>query len=427
MVKLLIIADDFTGALDTGVQFSSGGIKTKVIVDNHLEVREDERNQVLVIDAETRHLSDTDAYRIIYDIVEAAEEAGIPYIYKKTDSALRGNIGSELTAALEASSAEVLPFIPAFPKMNRITSGGIHYIDGVPVSKSVFGQDPFEPVMKDSVKEIILAQRDALVTEVAESEKAKCSVPSGILVYDAVTDESLEETAFLLKKQNLCHLMAGCAGFATILPRLLGLHGEERREEYLSPRLLVVCGSVNPITRKQLAYGVKCGYPKINLIPEQKLNQDWWETPDGGKTIQSVKEAVEAGDCCIIDSNDPEGTNSTMEYAGEHQITLEEVRVRISQTLGMAAKKLLEQDIRTTFLVTGGDTLLGLMKQIGSNELMPVCEMAPGSVLTKLEWQGKTYHIITKSGGFGDEKLLEQIVKKLKNKVSAMQAADLHD
>lgn len=414
MVKLLIIADDFTGALDTGVQFSFGGIKTKVIVDNHLEVREDEKNQVLVIDAETRHLSDTDAYRIIYDIVEAAEKAGIPYIYKKTDSALRGNIGSELTAALEASSAEVLPFIPAFPKMNRITREGIHYIDGVPVSKSVFGQDPFEPVMKDSVKEIILSQRDTLVTEVAESEKAKCSAPSGILVYDAVTDESLEETAFLLKKQNLCHLMAGCAGFATILPQLLELHGEERQEEYLNPRLLVVCGSVNPITRKQLAYGAKCGYPKINLIPEQKLNQDWWETPDGGKTIQSVKEAVEAGDCCIIDSNDLEGTNSTMEYAGEHQITLEEVRVRISQTLGMAAKKLLEQDIRTTFLITGGDTLLGLMKQIGSNELMPVCEMAPGSVLTKLEWQGKTYHIITKSGGFGDEKLLEQIVDKLK-------------
>lgn len=414
MVKLLIIADDFTGALDTGVQFSSGGIKTKVIVDNHLEVREDEKNQVLVIDAETRHLSDVEAYRIIYDIVSAAEKAGIPYIYKKTDSALRGNIGSELTAALEASGAEVLSFIPAFPKMNRITREGIHYIDGVPVSQSVFGQDPFEPVKRDSVKEIILSQRDVLVTEVAETAKEKYSAQSGILVYDAVTDESLEETAFLLKKQKLCHLMAGCAGFATILPQLLELHGEERQEEYLNPRLLVVCGSVNPITRKQLAYGAKCGYTKLNLMPEQKLNQDWWETPDGEKTIQDLKEAVEAGDCCIIDSNDLEGTSATMDYAGEHQITLEEVRVRISQTLGMAAKKLLEQDIRTTFLITGGDTLLGLMKQIGSNELMPVCEMAPGSVLTKLEWQGKTYHIITKSGGFGDEKLLEQIVGKLK-------------
>ena len=33
MVKLLIIADDFTGALDTGVQFAARGAKTRVVVD----------------------------------------------------------------------------------------------------------------------------------------------------------------------------------------------------------------------------------------------------------------------------------------------------------------------------------------------------------------------------------------------------------
>ena len=33
MVKLLIIADDFTGALDTGVQFSAHGAVTSVITD----------------------------------------------------------------------------------------------------------------------------------------------------------------------------------------------------------------------------------------------------------------------------------------------------------------------------------------------------------------------------------------------------------
>ena len=30
MLKLLVIADDFTGALDTGVQFSKQGIQTLV-------------------------------------------------------------------------------------------------------------------------------------------------------------------------------------------------------------------------------------------------------------------------------------------------------------------------------------------------------------------------------------------------------------
>lgn len=414
MVKLLIIADDFTGALDTGVQFSSGGIKTKVIVDNHLEVKQDETNQVLVIDAETRHLSADAAYQIVYGIVSAAAEAGIPYIYKKTDSALRGNIGSELTAAMEAAGVCVLPFLPAFPKMNRVTRGGIHYIDEVPVSKSVFGIDPFEPVTRDSVKEIIQLQKDIEVTEIAETEKENMTGKTGILVFDAQSDASLKETAQLLKTNGICRVMAGCAGFATILPELLELEGEKKLEEILNPRLLVVCGSVNPITRKQLSYGASVGYETFSLVPEQKLNQDWWESEEGTEMVQKVKAAMEAGDCCIVDSNDLPGTNATMEYADANGITLEEVRVRISRTLGMAAKKFLEQEIPATFLITGGDTLLGLMKQIGANELMPVGEMAPGSVLTRLIWNGKTYHIITKSGGFGDEKLLEMIVAKLK-------------
>ena len=33
MIQLLMIADDFTGALDAGVQFASHGAKTTVITD----------------------------------------------------------------------------------------------------------------------------------------------------------------------------------------------------------------------------------------------------------------------------------------------------------------------------------------------------------------------------------------------------------
>lgn len=48
-------------------------------------------------------------------------------------------------------------FVPAFPAMRRITVDGVHYIDGIPVKESVFGQDPFEPVMYDRVDELLRA------------------------------------------------------------------------------------------------------------------------------------------------------------------------------------------------------------------------------------------------------------------------------
>ena len=33
MLLLLIIADDFTGALDTGIQFTKMGVRAKIITD----------------------------------------------------------------------------------------------------------------------------------------------------------------------------------------------------------------------------------------------------------------------------------------------------------------------------------------------------------------------------------------------------------
>lgn len=164
MTRLLTIADDFTGALDTGVQFAARGARTCVVTDPAYDFsRVEAENQVLVLDAETRHLTPEAACGVVRRAVEEALAAGFTHIYKKTDSALRGNVGAELAAVLEGAGAESLAFLPALPKMDRVTRGGVHYIGGVPVAESVFGQDPFEPVRCSSVAEIIAAQTDRAV------------------------------------------------------------------------------------------------------------------------------------------------------------------------------------------------------------------------------------------------------------------------
>ena len=54
MLRLLMIADDFTGALDTGVQLAAHGIPTQVVVGQaDLSACS---STVLVVDTETRHL-----------------------------------------------------------------------------------------------------------------------------------------------------------------------------------------------------------------------------------------------------------------------------------------------------------------------------------------------------------------------------------
>ena len=147
MTKLLVIADDFTGALDTGIQFAREGTKTCVAIGTGGTLAQRSSFPVVVIDSETRHLPHIEAYETVCKLVNEARAAGVEYIYKKTESALRGCVGAELTAALDAwPEAEELAFVPAFPKMRRTTKDGVQYIDGVPVSESAFGRDPFEPV-----------------------------------------------------------------------------------------------------------------------------------------------------------------------------------------------------------------------------------------------------------------------------------------
>ena len=57
MDRLLIIADDFTGALDTGVQFSQMGITTQVFLHKDMDWDNIGKNvQVLVVDTQSRHI-----------------------------------------------------------------------------------------------------------------------------------------------------------------------------------------------------------------------------------------------------------------------------------------------------------------------------------------------------------------------------------
>lgn len=420
MVELMIIADDFTGALDSGVHFAERGIRTRVIVS-----MEDDRSweeglrsgetTVLVVDAETRHAMPEQAGRKVHAVVSDCKKAGIPYIYKKTDSALRGNIGSELEAALKASGESVLSFVPALPQMNRITKGGKHYIDGVPVGRSVFGSDPFEPVTRDSVKEIIGLQSGISVAS-AEDPEQLSGRESGIVVYDAQTGADIERIGTKLAASGQSRLLAGCAGFAAILPELLGLERREPEEAVLEKRLFVICGSVNPITKKQLVRGVQAGFPRFYMTPEEKLDPEFWRLGAGNQRIRQLTETGGEKDCVILDTNDREGTPGTLEYARGLGMDTEQVRRRIPETLGIILKQMLENGLDAVWLVTGGDALLGFMKEIGQWELKPIRQIRPGCVLTKLDYNGRVYHMITKSGGFGEENLLPELTEELKGK-----------
>lgn len=412
MIKLLIISDDFTGALDTGVQFAARGAATIVVTDLNYDFRSIEKTaEVLVMVAETRHLQPQEAYEIVYSTVHRAIQAGIAYIYKKTDSALRGNIGSELTALMDATGVDAIPFFPAFPKLGRVTREGIHYIDGVPVAQTVFGQDPFEPIMDSAVADILGQQTNVPVLIHSRNEVYEISNP-GIQVFDAETDADLKHVGRELEPKRL-RFCAGCAGFAAVLADMLNLKGPAPKIPKLEDTLFIACGSVNPVTISQMKAAQEQGFPHVNLNPVQKLESRWLDSKPAVECVRQWLAQASAKKRFILDVNDPEGCEDTDIYAREHNLTTEQLRVQISDNLAALIKRMLDEGLKATLLCTGGDTLMALMQAIDVSALTPICEMETGVVLSEFIYKEKTYYIISKSGGFGDQDLLIKLADKI--------------
>lgn len=405
MVKLLVLADDFTGSLDTGVQFRAKGTRIRFGSRNsryfeHL----DEDVQVLIADTESRHLSAEEAAAVIRQIVGDAVAHGVRYIYKKTDSGLRGNIGAELNATLEASGKTLLHFIPAFPQIGRTTKNGIQYIKGVPVGESVFAKDPFNPVLHSRVKDIIADQCDTPV-----SAEGELWPEYGIAVHDAESEQDLTAIAANLQNRNALSLLAGCAGFASVLPQLLELEPAEQTQPVFTPRLLTLCGSINPITLEQLDAAQSKGIPRILLTARQKLEENWIDTPEGQEVLCQWAQIISSHHSTIIDCD---GTGNPRELEAlreEMGLSFEQMRCRIAETMGKILKALLDKGTEATILVTGGDTLLAGMSQLGQEELIPIREITPGVVLSQIRYREHNYNLLSKSGGFGTPDLLAQL------------------
>lgn len=115
----------------------------------------------------------------------------------------------------------------------------------------------------------------------------------------------------------------------------------------------------------------------------------------------------------ITDTFDLEDDKATLNYVREHNIPEESIRYRISSCHGKIVKHLLENGMEYTIMMTGGDTLMGLMKEMNCTQLYPVCEIEKGAVLSLLMWNGRRIQVISKSGGFGSKEIITRIADKV--------------
>ena len=114
--RLVVVADDLTGATDTGLQFSKVGLRTEVYFDPPLLPGS---GDVIVITTESRSRPADEARRRVAQAGARIRSWNVRHIYKKIDSTMRGNIGAEVEALANSLDRRLVILTPAFPANGR--------------------------------------------------------------------------------------------------------------------------------------------------------------------------------------------------------------------------------------------------------------------------------------------------------------------
>nr|ACO70927.1 hypothetical protein [uncultured Verrucomicrobiota bacterium] len=290
---IVILADDFSGAAELAGIAAARGFKAEV------QTRFDPSSdaEVIAVDTDTRLRSEPEAARIVGGIATQVIAAKPSWIFKKTDSALRGHVRVEIEGILAATGQCSCLFIPANPSKDRVISQGRYLVNGVPLDQTVFAHDPDHP------------RRSAVVAELL-GHAPRIRVP------DVTSMETLLHEASSLTPQTL---PAGAADFFTAL--IGGCVMNPRRHPV--SRTLLVCGSLAAWDTER-AQQMKADGFEVMILPETAYGG---ELDDGW--VQQARHALQGACRLMIAIGRPAQRHSAATLTG----TLVHAAARISAGL----------------------------------------------------------------------------------------------
>ncbi|WP_221568467.1 four-carbon acid sugar kinase family protein [Alkalihalobacillus sp. TS-13] len=415
-----IIADDFTGANDTGVQLAKKGFLTSVMV-NIDKMESKHQNDVVIIDTNSRSLTNKGAYEAVHHAASFYLENQVNFVYKKIDSTLRGNIGSEISAVDQVLNPDLVVIAPAYPKMGRTTKDGKHYVDGELVSDTEFGKDPKTPVTQSDISELIKPYCNYEIAKVTQAQLDDVEFATYIqnevarnnrwFVCDAESEEDLKKISRKFGNLSFDVLWVGSAGLIEHLPEGLSLNSYNETinlEDKTSNQVLTMSGSLSERTKQQLLELDKIDNIQMIeidplLILEETLNPH---------TLLDRKE--EKKDLVIYVDNNESNRKAAIEYANRNGLSKEEIGSKISKGLGQIAKYILRYTSIDGLILTGGDTAKDVCVAMNVMEMELVDEIEAGVPLGRINFNDQKLWTVTKAGGFGNRDTLKNALYYMK-------------
>ncbi|MEZ5385105.1 MAG: four-carbon acid sugar kinase family protein [Prosthecobacter sp.] len=216
---IAIIADDFSGAAELAGIAATQGFKAEV----HTKFAPESDADVIAVDTNTRLLTADEAARITGKVTQRLVRQRPLWIYKKTDSVMRGHVRAEIEAILNVTGQKECLFIPANPSKGRVIVDGRYFIGDTPLDQTLFAHDPHFP------------RRSSVVGELLGPSK-KIRIPN------------TRAAADLDQKPDACTLPAGAADFFESLLRhevsKMAVPSSVATSPSGETRALLLCGSL---------------------------------------------------------------------------------------------------------------------------------------------------------------------------------------
>lgn len=414
MKQIVIIADDLTGACDTGIKFRRLGLKTKVLVNpNSSQILNTDPVPVVSINTDTRSASAEEAAATVEGLVRQLRQQGDHFYYKKVDSVLRGNINSELDAMFRALDPEFALIAPAFPATGRWLKDGILRI----------GNKDNPELEIDALAHLASGSRKCGLIElttvrqgaeaVIQKVESLCREGCTLLLADTWCEWDLQTLAEVVLSFGDRCLCAGSAGLASHLADRLTENMPQAAENAVGTgqegALVVVVGSRHPATVEQVQ------------ILKEAVAFDTYLLDVSGIHPDNLMERVDA----VFQEKTPENSKNillTTQFIYNssdkcrHLLRKNAYNQSILDGISLSVERLAQKTPIRGMIATGGDIASEILGRLKLEQIDLITEPIAGIVTGRAaDRDGNGFLLATKSGGFGDANALLELYRYLQN------------
>jgi uncharacterized protein YgbK (DUF1537 family) len=397
--RIVILADDLSGAADCAMACHRAGMDAQVRLD---PTAPGARAAALALDLDSRPRQPAEAAA---RTLGARSQVGEGALYRKIDSTLRGHVALEIAATLDiAGPAAFAVVCPAYPATGRAVRGGAVFVNGQPLAETEIwrlggkGSTDLMALLAEAGLEPVRLGLDAVRgPDLAALVGAARSAGARAAVCDAETEADLEaRVAAALPMAGV--VWVGSGGLTIPLAEALTPGGRPRPEPVTrrAGPTLVAVGSASSVSRQQLA--VLAEDPRVlTLTVPPRVLIEGPEGPGWRPASRALVAAVgKPGRDAVAIAIDPAAPIDP--GAGP----------ALAAALGILAGRQLGRF--GALAATGGETARALLAQAGVRCLDIRRELEPGIVLS----QAGALPVVTKAGAFGGPDSLVRAVEALR-------------